>query len=74
MHSLHPEDRKWFNNMIRKGYFIKINSRAPFEYRLTCKAKEFIATISNYEIEIKNLKISKDTEDLNRLWQKLKFH
>lgn len=73
-YSLHPEDRKWFNNMIRKGYFFKINSRAPFEYRLTCKAKEFIATINNYEIEIKNLKISKDTEDLNRLWQKLKFH
>ena len=69
---LHPEDRKWLNNMIRKGYFIRLNSKPPYRYNLSIKAKEFISTIENWRIDLNKLMTSKDTTDLFWLRQKLK--
>lgn len=69
---LHPNDRKWFNNVIKKGYFVKINSECPYKYKLSNKAENFIATINNWRNELSVLKNSKSTEDLQQLWMSIK--
>jgi len=69
---LHPEDRKWLNNMVKKGFIKRLNSKPPFKHVLTEKSKYFISIIKAWKIDINNLMISKDTTDLFRLWQNLK--
>jgi hypothetical protein len=71
-YSLHPNDRKWLGNMIRKEYFSRVNSKPPYKYKLTTKANEFLSTIETWRIDLNKLMISKDTQDLIQLWQKLK--
>jgi hypothetical protein len=71
-YSLHPEDRKWFNNMIRKDYFIRINSKPTYRYKLTSKAKEFITIIEAWKSDIDNLIKSRKMANLQQLWISLK--
>lgn len=71
-YSLHPEDRKWLNNMIKKGFFMRLNGKPPFEHVLTEKSKDFISTIESWKVDLNNLMISKGTRDLFRLWNTIK--
>lgn len=74
MYSLHPEDRKWLNNMMKKGFIVRVNDKPPFEYKITEKSKEFVSTINKWKNDLDNLIKTRETASLSQLWNSLKVH
>jgi hypothetical protein len=73
-YSLHPEDRKWLNNMIKKGFIVRVNDKTPFEYKITEKSEEFVSTINKWKNDLNNLIKARETASLSQLWNSLKVH
>lgn len=70
---LHPKDRKWITNMVKKSYLELVEKRSPYKYKLTDKAIELIRTLKNWKNDLENLKTKYKISDLRLLLNSLKL-